>query len=75
MALSRVYHQLSSTRKIGRLDGLVITSQMGEKSVTHQSLSSKRETGSQVATIEVGSDPRSWQDAVVEIAEQMEIWL
>ena len=74
-ALVRVSEQLSSSHMIGRLDGMILVSESGYTSHTYSGLDARAEGDSRACVIGVGSEPRSWDDAVVEIATQMEEWL
>jgi hypothetical protein len=60
--------------RIGRLDGLVLASSLGEGNEIR--VPATEQSGeARVTVMRVGSDPKSWDDAVLEIAASLDQWL
>jgi len=54
------------------LDGLVLSSTPGRESRTYIDTEIRGDAGSRVCVVEVGTDPRCWDDAVMNIATVLE---
>jgi hypothetical protein len=75
-ALSRMRRQLSA--EIGpleRLDGLILMSRLGDQNESLSSFSRGDDVESQVSVNVIGSEPKCWDDGVLEIAAGLEQWL
>lgn len=74
-ALVNCRESMRERSSLGRLDGVVVTSQLGQGSETSLALQPQDGHTTRVAVLRFGSDPRGWQDAVVELGGQLESWL
>lgn len=75
-ALHRIWDQTDKARsRIRRLDGLVLVSALGGNTKVHSGLGRVVNGESSVLLLEIGSDPKCWDDAVFKIADGLEQWL
>ena len=58
-----------------RLQGLIVASALGDLADGLRFESSGGERDASVSVMRVGSDPRCWDDAALEIAALLESWL
>jgi hypothetical protein len=75
-ALKRIQERVpTASGNQARLSGLILSSTLGTLAEGSSSQDNLSDANSEVSIVRVGSDPRCWDDAVLEVAEVLEPWL